>query len=112
MNDIFVSRLRKLMGKTNESAFSRFLEMHQSTFYLYSHGTRKPSVDFVMRVCRKCNVTSDWLLGLSDACDPIYSSKFCEDQIAKNECKNKIFSVVNEKLRLLELRIEALERRH
>lgn len=40
--------------------------MPQKTVDTYINGQRKPSVEFIMRVCSKCHVSADWLLGLSD----------------------------------------------
>ena len=40
--------------------------MQQSTLDLYLKGKRKPSVEFVYCVCRRCGVSADWLLGLSE----------------------------------------------
>lgn len=40
--------------------------MPQKTVDTYINGQRKPSVEFIMRVCSKCHVSADWLLGLSE----------------------------------------------
>lgn len=66
MFKIILTRLKDLQGENSVSAFARFLEMPQKTVDTYINGQRKPSVEFIMRVCSKCHVSADWLLGLSD----------------------------------------------
>lgn len=64
-----LSRLRELQGDNSVSAFARYLEMPQKTVDTYIKGERKPSAEFILRVCAKCDVSADWLLGLSDSRD-------------------------------------------
>ena len=66
MSKLFLSRLKELQGSNSVSAFARYLEMPQKTVDTYIKDQRKPSVEFVVRVCSKCGVSADWLLGLSD----------------------------------------------
>lgn len=66
MFKIILTRLKDLQGENSVSAFARFLEMPQKTVDTYINGQRKPSVEFIMRVCSKCHVSADWLLGLSE----------------------------------------------
>lgn len=67
MYKIILRHLKELQADSSVSAFARHLEMPQKTVDAYINGQRKPSVEFILRVCAKCHVTSDWLLGLSDA---------------------------------------------
>jgi transcriptional regulator with XRE-family HTH domain len=60
----FLSRLKDLQKGMNKSEFSRFLGVKQQTLDNYLNG-RIPKLDFVVVVCKKCDVTSDWLLGLA-----------------------------------------------
>ena len=66
MFKLILKRLKDLQGENSVSSFARFLEMPQKTVDTYINGQRKPSVEFIMRVCSKCHVSADWLLGLSD----------------------------------------------
>ena len=66
MSKLFLSRLKELQGSNSVSAFARYLEMPQKTVDTYIKDQRKPSVEFVVRVCSKCGVSADWLLGLSE----------------------------------------------
>ena len=69
MSELFLVRLKELQGKESVSAFARHLEMPQTTLNSYVLGRRKPSVELIKRICLKCGVTSDWLIGISDERD-------------------------------------------
>lgn len=69
MSELFstiVDRAVMLQGERSTSQFARDLGIQQSTLDLYLKGKRKPSVELVYCICRKCGVSSDWLLGLSE----------------------------------------------
>lgn len=70
MSKLFLTRLKDLQGDLSVSAFARYLEMPQKTVDTYFKEQRKPSVEFVVRVCSKCGVSADWLLGLSETREP------------------------------------------
>lgn len=40
--------------------------MGQKTVDFYLRGERKPSVEFILNICSKFNVSADWLLGLPE----------------------------------------------
>lgn len=63
---LFLERLLALKGDSNVSEFARFLGINQKTLDHAIKGERKPSVEMVASICSKTNVTSDWLIGLSD----------------------------------------------
>lgn len=71
MSELFIVRLKELQGKESVSAFARLLEMPQTTLNSYILGNRKPSVELIKRICLKCHVSSDWLLGLSERREPV-----------------------------------------
>lgn len=66
MFKLLIKRIKELQGEKSVSALARYLEMPQKTVDTYINGDRKPSVEFIMRVCSKFKVSSDWLLGLTD----------------------------------------------
>lgn len=70
MSKLFLTRLKDIQGDLSVSAFARYLEMPQKTVDAYFKEQRKPSVEFVVRVCSKCGVSADWLLGLSETREP------------------------------------------
>ena len=63
MND-FLLRMKRLQKKRNTSEFARVLGVRQQTLDNYMKGINKPSVEFIVTVCVRMGVSSDWLLGL------------------------------------------------
>ena len=92
MYKLLIARIKELQGEKSVSAFARYLEMPQKTVDTYINGERKPSVEFIMRVCSKCHVTSDWLLGLSDVRSP-FDSVERETNPKENTQKKEKFSM-------------------
>ena len=60
-----IERIRQLQGDRPNFEFGRMLGMTPQTVDLYMRNERKPSVEFIMNVCLRFNVSADWLLGLS-----------------------------------------------
>jgi len=65
---IFRERLKKLREDKNISAESLSLEMEfdKNCIWLWENGKRKPNVASIYKIAKYFNVTSDYLLGLSD----------------------------------------------
>lgn len=76
--EIFSARFRELREKTlnedgkpiSQAGFATFLGISRPTVGFYENGDRLPDADVIRKICGKCNVPSDWLLGLSDAKKP------------------------------------------
>ena len=62
-----VERVKTLLNGESIYSFAKKLGMSQQTVDCYVNGTRKPSLEFIHRVCSTYGVSSDWLLGLSEA---------------------------------------------
>lgn len=58
--------LRKERDLSNTD-FSKFLEMSRQTVGFYLNGERVPDALTLIKIAEKCNVSVDWLLGLSNA---------------------------------------------
>lgn len=43
------------------------LSIPLQTYAAYEHGTREPSIAMIVAICKFFDVTSDYLLGLSDS---------------------------------------------
>ena len=56
--------LRKERG-LNNTDFAEFLEMSRQTVGFYLNGDRVPDALNLIKIAKKCNVSADWLLGLS-----------------------------------------------
>ena len=62
----FSSRLRQLRGDLTLVAFAKKLGYNgYQTYDHYEKGTRKPTIDLLLRLNRFCGVSVDWLLGVS-----------------------------------------------
>lgn len=63
---IFAERLAALRGKMTQAEFADFLGLSRATLGFYENGTRIPDILSLRRISEKCNVSSDWLLGITD----------------------------------------------
>ncbi len=66
----FRARLRELQGDRSNVEFAAFLGMSRQTIGFYLNGDRIPDILALRQIAERCNVSADWLLGLSDVKDP------------------------------------------
>ena len=59
-----VSRIRTIQGQRTTVEFANEIDMTQQTVDLYLKEARKPSLEFVYKVCSTFGVSADELLGL------------------------------------------------
>ena len=59
-----VSRVKDAMNGESVYAFAKRLGISQQTVDCYLNGKRKPSLNFIYRVCSVCGCSADGLLGL------------------------------------------------
>lgn len=62
----FRERFRELQGTRTNTEFADFLGMSRQTVGFYCNGDRVPDAIGVRDIAKKCDVSADWLLGLSD----------------------------------------------
>ena len=68
MNNIIAARskeIRRDLGLT-QSQFGEKLSTSQDTVSHWELGTRFPTTDFVISICRIFDISADYLLGLKD----------------------------------------------
>ena len=63
---IFTERFRALQGGRSNTEFAEFLGMSRQTVGFYCNGNRVPDAVALRQIVEKCQVSADWLLGLSD----------------------------------------------
>lgn len=63
----FSQRFRGLRGKMSQDTFADFLGMSRPTVGFYENGDHLPDALTLSQIAKKCNVSADYLLGLSDA---------------------------------------------
>ena len=64
---VFTRRFRELQGERSNTEFADFLGLSRQTVGFYCNGDRLPDVITLMQIAEKCNVSTDYLLGRSDA---------------------------------------------
>lgn len=109
MSELFLVRLKELQGKESVSAFARHLEMPQTTLNSYVLGRRKPSVELIKRICLKCGVTSDWLIGISDERGTVQSAAPTTMVTKKRQTLLEPHDEILIKFAALEKRVKELE---
>lgn len=62
----FRERLRQTMGDMSVTEFANFVGLSRQTLGFYVNGDRIPDCETLAQICSKCNVSANWLLGLSD----------------------------------------------
>ncbi|HZG55676.1 helix-turn-helix transcriptional regulator [Paenibacillus sp.] len=69
---VFASRLKEIRKKNRMTMpeLGRRIGVAKSTIAGYENGDREPSLRIVASIARVCNVSSDYLLGLTDLLDP------------------------------------------
>lgn len=66
----FAERFNELRGEMSQVDFSNFIGIARATVGFYENGDRLPDALVLKKIAKKCNVSSDWLLGLSDVKKP------------------------------------------
>lgn len=66
--EIFAIRLKGLREQLNmtQTEFAEYIKVKQQTLSGYENNKMKPPIDIVKNIADKCNVSIDWLCGLSD----------------------------------------------
>lgn len=62
---IRIKELRTLLNKTQKE-FASHVGCTAATLSAYENGSKSPSLEIVKNIAEKCNVSIDWLCGLSD----------------------------------------------
>lgn len=64
--NIFAERIMSLVGEGSVSGFARKAKLNQAAVDRYIKGLREPNADALRKIAVACEVTTDWLLGVSD----------------------------------------------
>ena len=66
---VFKVRFNELLKKHsngNITEFAKLLGLSRQTVGFYLNGDRIPDIETMLQICQKCDVPSDWLIGLAD----------------------------------------------
>lgn len=67
---VFADRFIELCGKRTQEEFAKFLGISRPTVGFYESGQRIPDALILRQIAEKCNVSADYLLGLTDEKTP------------------------------------------
>lgn len=67
---LFKERLRDLRGSKSLKEVAQDLEISRATLGYYENGDRKPDIEILIKIANYYNVSSDYLLGLTDVSSP------------------------------------------
>lgn len=56
----------RLENKLSQSNFGKTISVSQDTISLWEKGKSLPNTEFIIEICKKYNVSADYLLGLVD----------------------------------------------
>lgn len=62
----FTNRFRALRGDRDNTEFAKFLGISRQTVGFYYNGDRIPDAMMLKEIAEKCDVSADWLLGLTN----------------------------------------------
>lgn len=93
-------RIRQIRGKRSRNEFAGILNIHPQTLYMYEKGKRIVDVELIQQICRKFNVSVEWLI-FGDTED------MKKDEISDPE---KLRESIREKDELLEKQNEEIQR--
>ena len=87
MKKVFGDRLRRLRGSLSTTKMASVFGVGQTTWSSWENGAREPNIAMIYNICKHFNVSSDYLLGLSDA-PSIYQAE--EMKAAETPTKYKV----------------------
>jgi len=67
---LFSQRLKELRGDANQTSFAETLGLKQAVYSHYETNRREPDLNTLCRIARILGVSTDYLLGLSNAGAP------------------------------------------
>lgn len=68
MKEIISQRIKEIRveNKMNQSVFGQSISVSQDTVSLWEQGKSLPNTEYVIEICKKYNISADYLLGLED----------------------------------------------
>ena len=68
MENIVGKRIKEIRYelKLNQSEFGKSISVSQDTVSLWEKGKSLPNTEFIIAICKKYNVSANYLLGLED----------------------------------------------
>ena len=73
-----------------QKEFSAFVGCTAATLSAYENGSKSPSLEIIKGIAEKCNVSIDWLCGLSEKMNTSDEIKTYSDVLTKIICQIRI----------------------
>lgn len=91
---LFNERLKEIRIKKNltQEEFAKLLNISPSSISLYETGNREPSLSTLVNIAKILDVSTDYLLGLSDSEKPIKVSISSKD---KQRILNEVLKILD-----------------
>ena len=96
-SNLFTKRLRELRGNLSQDDFALKIGTKQTTLSNWERGFREPNFNGLILISTSCEVSADWLLGLTD--DRVVASGFGGDA-EKAEYQKKLSDLEAENISL------------
>lgn len=95
--NIFAKNLKAVRDSKSmsQAEFAEHLGIVQSTYSAYESGKSLPNTEILFRICDTCNISADWLIGLSERSKLEVSVNSYADAIGCIQGLNKAFDTVN-----------------
>lgn len=82
---ILGERLNKLRGELSQAEFSKRIGITAATIGYYENSERLPDAETLHKICAACNVSSDYLLGLSDVAERDINAQAASERYGLSE---------------------------
>ena len=105
----FSFRIRTLIGDGTVSGFARLVNLKQAAIDRYVKGLREPNADALRQISLACNVTTDWLLGVSDNPDGVETSDWRSRAMVAERKLARVSKALSHALKGFEELQEAIE---
>lgn len=81
VTNVFKSRIKELRGSKNQSEVAKEIGISRSALSYYESGDRTPDINVLYSLAKYYDVTTDYLLGLSDTPKPDIESAAISDKL-------------------------------
>jgi len=107
---IFSERLESLRGDMTQRQFANKLDIPLTSYTNWVLGLRTPNMEAIEKICSRLSVSSDWLIGLSQAPPHTHSDELFREKTTGYSAKCYGCVEKEKKIAMLETQVERLER--
>ena len=96
---IFAKRLRLLMTKhsTKQTDLAEYLGLTRQAISKYTDGSVLPNIENLQKICEFFNVSSDYMIGLSNSESLIDEERYCSDLTGLNSNSIKVLNSISDR---------------